>query len=592
MIVLADDREGLATDGLVAERGSFGAAGDDADVLHEVSVHRLPLTRSNAFPLVSFALWRKAMKGVPAASVVLALLSAVAGATEMSRADYEDRVHAAWLGQIVGALVAFPHEHGVASAVRLDRYPREYARAPVDDDWYYEMVAVRAFERYGADLTVAELGQQWRENAAGSWGSSRAARLAMERGVTPPATGHPSANPLWWTIGPQFSADVYGLVAPGMPNLAGKLARELGAINGYAEGLDGAVFVAGMVSLAFVERDTAAVVRQAAELVHPESPYRQCLDLVVDLAGKGRGMKEIADAVEDRWHLEYPGTNNALPNGCLVAAGVWLGKGDVMATVNLLAGAADFTDADCNAANAAAVAAVISGTRGLPEKLVSALGDRIRGDEMGGVKVTPPVDEGIGELARRTARVGYAMIEARGGAHGTRLTPAALRFQPEPVATLPPQRFTLADLGRLWNPDWTLERAGFGGGHGGIGGIRGMTHLRGKVLATYPRDEVRGLLFRRKVRLGPGAALRIEVGVDPGRAFDLEVYADNERLRRERIELAASAPGLAFTTIEEGLSRFTGQEVTLRIYQRVLLPDRVAGNAYWKTLEVTGSGSR
>jgi hypothetical protein len=73
------------------------------------------------------------------------------------------------------------------------------------------------------------------ENAAGSWGSSRAARLSMERGVVPPATGHPSENPLWWTIGPQFSADVYGLVAPGMPNLAGELARELGAINGYAE---------------------------------------------------------------------------------------------------------------------------------------------------------------------------------------------------------------------------------------------------------------------------------------------------------------------------------------------------------------------
>jgi hypothetical protein len=118
-----------------------------------------------------------------------------------------------------------------------------------------------------------------------------------------------------------------------------------------------------------------------------------------------------------------------------------------------------------------------------------------------------------------------------------------------------------------------------------------MTHLRGKVLATYPRDEVRGLLFRRKVRLGAGAALRIEVGVDPGRAFDLEIYADNERLRRQRIELGAEAPGLAFTAIEEDLGRFTDRTVTLRVYQRVLLPDRLAGNAYWKTLEVVSSES-
>ena len=116
-----------------------------------------------------------------------------------------------------------------------------------------------------------------------------------------------------------------------------------------------------------------------------------------------------------------------------------------------------------------------------------------------------------------------------------------------------------------------------------------MTHLRGTILATYPRDEVRGLLFRRKVSLGAGATLRIEVGVDPGRAFDIEIYADNERLRRQRIELGAEAPEPAFTTVQEDLGRFAGRTVTLRVYQRVLLPDRLPGNAYWKTLEVAGS---
>jgi hypothetical protein len=49
---------------------------------------------------------------------------------------------------------------------------RDRANAPVDDDYYYEMVALRAFEKYGIELTVQELGQQWLENNAGSWGSS------------------------------------------------------------------------------------------------------------------------------------------------------------------------------------------------------------------------------------------------------------------------------------------------------------------------------------------------------------------------------------------------------------------------------------
>jgi hypothetical protein len=56
--------------------------------------------------------------------------------------------------------------------------------APVDDDYYYEMVAVRAFEKYGIGLTVEQLGQQWLENNAGSWGSSEQALLLLKRGVS------------------------------------------------------------------------------------------------------------------------------------------------------------------------------------------------------------------------------------------------------------------------------------------------------------------------------------------------------------------------------------------------------------------------
>jgi len=50
---------------------------------------------------------------------------------------------------------------------------------------------------------------------------------------------------------PQRS-DVYGALAPGVPLVAAELARGLGHINGYAEGSDGAVFVSGMISLAFL----------------------------------------------------------------------------------------------------------------------------------------------------------------------------------------------------------------------------------------------------------------------------------------------------------------------------------------------------
>src|SRR5258705_2532522 len=346
-------------------------------------------------------------------ATVLLMVSAEVFAGEpirLTRTDYLDRVHAVWVGQIAAVLAAWQFEHQTASTLWITNFPKKYTTAPVDDDWYYEMVAVRAFEKYGLDLTVEQLGEQWKENACGSWGSSEQARLNLVKGLKAPATGHPRYNKLWFTIGPQFSADVYGAVAPALPNLAGRLAREYGHLNGYAEGTDGAVFMAAMVRLAFMEKSAPAIVRQAATLLDRASPYRKCLDMVIEMAERGATFEEIAIAIENRWHIEYPATNNAVANGGIVAACVWFGEGDFLKTINFAARAADFTDADCNAANAAAVVGAMRGMGGIPPHMVDQLGDRIKGERMGSVPLTPPVDESISALARRTAAIGEKFL--------------------------------------------------------------------------------------------------------------------------------------------------------------------------------------
>lgn len=498
----------------------------------------------------------------------------------LSLASYTDKVHAIWLGQMAAATMGFQFEHNTRSTIWVNDYPSPMTHAIVDDDWYYEMAAVRAFEKYGVNMSIQQLGKQWLENSCGSWGSSEQARLLLARGVDADSAGHPKYNKLWFTIGPQFSSDVYGALSPGMPNTAAKMARKYGHINGYAEGVDGAVFVSGMISIAFLEHDPKQVVRKAAKLIDPRSPYRQCLDMVIGMADKGHTAREIFNAIEDRWHIEYPATNNAVANGGIVATSVWFGGADFLKTVNLAYGAADFTDADCNSANAASVLGAMHGMKGIPANLVRQFNDRIKGDSLGDVKLTPAVDESITTLAKRTAAIGVKNLINNGG----NLTGNILRVMVQEPITQPAELFKLVDLTKYWNPDWHLLRAGFGGAGGGMPGIRGITYLDKDVLATYPRDEVRGVVLERTLKITSQKTLTFDAGVDKGRAWQLDVYINNDEISDDIIE--GDQPSINWQNMTVDLTPYKGQTITIRLYQRVLVDGKEAGNAYWKDLRV------
>jgi hypothetical protein len=190
------------------------------------------------------------------------------------------------------------------------------------------------------------------------------------------------------------------------------------------------------------------------------------------------------------------------------------------------------------------------------------------------------VDESITELARRTAKLGIAIAMA----HGASDDGNALRVSIQEPRTQPAENFKLGDLTRYWNPDWTLERAGFGGAGGGMPGIRGITFLDGDILATYPRDEVRGTLLKRTVRLSTDPVFRFKAGVDPGRAWQLQVYVNDDKVLDKLMEGLAQTQ--SWQVIDVDVSKYGGQEVVLRLYQRVLIPGHEAGNAYWKDLAV------
>src|SRR5690348_11896698 len=62
----------------------------------------------------------------------------------LSHAEYLDRVHAIWMAQMIGQMTGVRFEHRTASALPVTPLTHLPGYAPVDDDYYYEMVAIRA----------------------------------------------------------------------------------------------------------------------------------------------------------------------------------------------------------------------------------------------------------------------------------------------------------------------------------------------------------------------------------------------------------------------------------------------------------------
>ena len=530
--------------------------------------------------------------------------------------DYVDRCTAIWNAQIVSVLIGWNFEHKQAAVRWVDGYEagtrglwkiKEAGNcAPVDDDWYYEMATLNAFESYGPHMTVKQLGDQWVENNVGVWGSSGQARLNILKGIAAPMSGHPRYNRLWFTMGAQNRCDLYGMLNPGQPNQAAAMARHLQHINSYAEGTDGGVFVSVMIALAFFEKDHQAVIKQAARVLNPQTPHRQCIDMVIHMGQAGFTAKETCNAVMDKWAIEYPATNNAVANMGLAVAALWYGEGDFMKSLNVGFAAADFCDADCNSTTATVVLAAMHGMKIIPRHLLEPLHNHMRGNAVGHVKLKPPVDMAITELGKRTAQMGLIILKAQGAT----LENGIIRIPSEQtVRAQEPELFHPNEFVKYWDRSWKLERAGYGAPGGGHRGIRGGTFLEDDgILATFPRDEVRGVKLSRTVKIPEGnSKLVIECAADAGRIWRLEVCVDHDRVLRK---LVSGGPALDwpkvpdyyfpppqddyeacrktrhYETVEVDLTKYAGRELVIRVYQHTLVRNGYPGNAYWKRMEI------
>jgi ADP-ribosylglycohydrolase len=339
--------------------------------------------------------------------------------------DLEDRLYGAWLGRAAGCLLGKPVEGWSRDRIRkvlehagayplTDYFPwvdnpppdADYRQRPRnlfrgfithmvrDDDMDYPLIGLKVLETVGPDFTSQDIAQAWLTSLPYQlvYTAERVAYRNLVNGLEPPATAT-YRNPYREWIGAQIRADIWGWINPGWPERAAEMAYRDARVSHVKNGLYGAMFVAAMLSAAFVTRDPHEIVAIGLSEIPATSRLAEAVRQVVRWCAEDRDWQLTTDRILAAYgHYHWVHTIN---NAALIVMGFLYAEGELEPAITrtVMGG----FDTDCTGATVGSLIGVLRGARGLPAKWVGPLNDRLESIVVG------MTDNRFSDLARRTA---------------------------------------------------------------------------------------------------------------------------------------------------------------------------------------------
>lgn len=310
--------------------------------------------------------------------------------------DYRQRVYAGWLGKCIGVRLGAPVENWTAAEIAanlgevIDFLPLPAGKVfKPDDDTAVPMILIRALERHGPTVTSAEIGETLLNHIADGrgtfwWGgygisTEHTAYANLAGGIPAPQSGSIALNgaTLAEQIGGQIFSDIWGLVAPGRPDVAAELAERAACVTHDGEAVYGARFIAGLVSRAFDTPDPAALIEAGLSLIPADSAYAHVVGAMRDHWRRSPGdwRSAYARLANDFGYDKYGGVVHVIPNAGVVALALLYSGGELARGVQVATNAG--WDTDCNAGNVGAILGVAVGLAGIDAHWRMAMNDEL-----------------------------------------------------------------------------------------------------------------------------------------------------------------------------------------------------------------------
>ena len=294
--------------------------------------------------------------------------------------NFEELTYAGVLGKIIGVYIGRPFENWTKEAIeakfgQINRYVHTCVDQPLivaDDDITGTFMFAHALadHQFRPDFSAKHIGQTWLdiliENKTILWwggygqATEHTAWLNLKNGIDAPLSGSALQNGemIANQIGAQIFIEGWGMLNPGNPDAAAKLAREAALVSHDQEAVNAAVVIAVLTSQAYVERDIDKLLDCALSYIDNDSEIAKLISEIRSWHQQDPQNWQAAFAQLKQHHGydKYDGICHVMPNhGLIILSLLYAGDSfhQSMVIVNTLG-----WDTDCNAANVGCINAI------------------------------------------------------------------------------------------------------------------------------------------------------------------------------------------------------------------------------------------
>lgn len=313
---------------------------------------------------------------------------------------YLRETYAAWLGKLIGIRLGAPVENWTHQAIKdkygsITDYLVDYDVFAADDDSNGPLFFIRVLLDYPLEQVTAEaIGNtvlNYLQEYQGFfwWGgvgisTEHTAYENLKNGIKAPLSGRAATNGLALAeqIGGQIFSDCWGYVSGYNPELAKDLAIKASSVTHDGNGIQGGIFVAVAICLAYQIDDAKMIVQQTLSYLDPAMEYYQvAADILRFHTAYPDDWQACLHYIQQNYGYDrYPGVCHIIPNAAVMIMALCYGANDFSRTLTMLCECG--WDTDCNCGNVGSIMGAMVGLNGIAEQWILPLNDTVNCSSM------------------------------------------------------------------------------------------------------------------------------------------------------------------------------------------------------------------